>query len=243
MIELADYNRPRWDWGPRKVESFVDYKTLIDMGQKATNMIHQIKDSILPTWRLHDVDEMFFRMCKLHHVQPCLLGHNGYTKSLFTNPNNTVAYGIPAWNKKMNNVGLLGIDLEICSKEVSAFIECAHIVHGGHLHLVKTTQDAILAALGACKAGVSTRVVETMCRKVAVENGYGMFIAGCNDTDSVFQKNTVYTIECILNAGSQYVVKSLNGPCEGLETIDGAYSAHLKHCIVIDDYGNSNMIV
>ena len=207
-------------------------------------MFDLVTESILPCWRLDDVDEMFHRLCRLKRVRADLIERDGFPNCVYTNYDHVVAYGTP-FSRKIGDIGLLGIDFsvkydansnrKIYSTSTNPFtIGCARTVYGKHLHLVQTVNEAVSAALKFCKAGAEVCVPPAILQKRAQDNGYGLVcgeVVGSADSSGLFSEGCIYTIDCIYNAGSPETVQYQSGG--EILTLDGLYSAQNKLSFII----------
>jgi methionyl aminopeptidase len=240
----------------QKIANATEYASLLELGRTTSLIMSELIGHVNENkfeWRLHDVDEMFMRMCIKNRVYPGCLGYKKYPKSMCTNPDDVVAHGLPLWNKKLDDVGILGLDMVTYKNglyvDIARTINIANANANDSRHLCRVTHAAAIAAIDACKPGVPIGVVAAIFDKHAKEHGYSVahglnshFIlntlhgetipngwSGINHT-KVFEEGMVFAIEPIFNAGSPDIIKRHTG----YFTVDGLPSAHFEHTVVID---------
>lgn len=243
-----------------KLNSHHEYKQLLSLGYTTRSMMNELVGYVFQNYqddtsmRLHDVDEMFYRLCRKHRVYPGCLGYQSYPKSMCINPDGIVAHGLPLWNKMVNGVGILGIDLVTFKHGI--FVDTARtlVLEQGRLnsHLCRVTHDAAISAIAACKPGVSIDVIPEIFAKYANENGYSVarglhshFILNTLHGELVpntkksqhrskgmlLEEGMVLAIEPIFNVGTDHIVSCQHDVA--YRTADGLPSAHFEHTVVI----------
>ena len=257
-IDTPVKNAPR-----QKIASPNEFMLLIELGRKTSRIMSElvgyVRHDSTHHWRLHDIDEMFFRMCIKNEIYPGCLGYKKYPKSMCINPDDVVAHGLPLWNRRLDNIGVLGLDLVTYSDGL--YVDTARTIvmsgtdtsdnasNASNAHLCRITHDAAIAAIDACRPGVPIGKVASIFEKYAKENGYTVaqglnshFILNTlhgetipntwagNNHAKVFEEGMVFAIEPIFNAGSCEIVKKSTG----YYTADGSQSAHFEHTVVID---------
>ncbi len=251
-------SRPR-----QKIANETEYASLVDLGKTTSRIMGELIGHVCEqdeTWRLHDIDEMFLRICIKNNVYPGCLGYKKYPKAMCVNPDDVVAHGLPLWNKRLNGIGLLGLDMVTFHNGLYVDIARTINLHKTNAnananatfdgrHLSRITHGAAIAAIDACKPGVPIGVVAAIFEKHAKEHGYTVaqglnshFILNTLHGETIpngwsginhaklFEEGMVFAIEPIFNAGTCEIVKR---PA-GYFTVDGMPSAHFEHTVIID---------
>ena len=248
---------------PRQVlANYHEYDQLVKLGYTTRKIMNELVGHVFQNHdaggdtRLHDVDEAVYRLCKMHRVYPGCLGYHGYPKSTCLNPDDIVAHGLPLWHMKLETIDILGIDFVTFKNGLYVDVARTLVLKKGDVnnHLTRVTHDASIAAIAACKPGVSIGVVASIFGKYAKENGYTVahglhshFILNTIHGDVIpntkilgsrnvlMEEGMVMAIEPIFNAGAGKIVGCQDDIA--YRTADGSQSAHFEHTIVIEAGG------
>lgn len=138
-------------------DSYENYIQYISLGAKTSQMMHDlIQYSQYDCWRLHDVDEMFYRICKTNHINPVA---TNVEKSMYMNPDHVVSHGLPYWDVSLKNISILGTDA--CTFKNGATIEMATTTNINdnsnsiaNSHMMRITKEACEHAASSVNAPV-----------------------------------------------------------------------------------------
>ena len=215
------------------IKSFEQYTELLSLGAKTSRMIQDLleftrQESITSNWRLHDVDEMFYRMCRHNHVYPKETSVG--MKSMYINPGHVVTHGLPYWDMYLSDFTMVGLDA--CTFQKGALIEIATSFENKNniSHLIRITKEACI------HAGRNNDASIDLIQKYADENGY--YNCQLRQLDSKSSGN-IYTIEALfINGSNPSIVKMADESYVSFEHD----SAHFKHTILMENVNTPRIL-
>ena len=226
IMQLKQYTNNSW---PRvqnqTLHSYENYIQYISLGAKTSQMMHDLIQYTQYNWRLHDVDEMFYRICRTNHINPVA---TSVEKSMYINPNHVVSHGLPYWDVSLKNISILGTDA--CTFKNGATIEIATTTNinensNANSHITRITKEA-------CEhAALSVSAPVDLIQKYADENGYFNYRVQTT-TIKDLPPNSIYTIEAIfINETTPLISKMPDGSYATSSTL---FSTHFKHTVLLE---------
>ncbi len=193
--------------------------------------------------------------------KPAFLNHqpegspSAFPATLCVSVNDEIVHGIPG-DRILKEGDIVGIDLGLSHKGL--FVDMAMTVPVGNIDnltkkLVSTTEQSLYAGIDAAHGGNRVGDIGAAVEKVVRGTGFGIVEelgghgVGHNVHEDPFIPNygkagkgvklkpgMVIAIEPMLNGGSRHVSLSLEDNFT-FSTLDGKYSAHFEHTILITD--------
>lgn len=165
--------------GIARIDSFEEYKTLLDLGAKTQLILSDIEQYIHKT-KHHSInsstlDILAKKLCLSSEIYPACLGFDGFPAFIAINPNDTVAHGLPSKKMILSEGDIVGLD--IITHKGGVFVDCAKTISIGKtdpigMKLIQATRDALYHAIEQCKPGASPLIIGEILEKHALENGF-----------------------------------------------------------------------
>ena len=232
-MQIKQYTHNSWPRVQKRIHSYENYIQYISLGAKTSQMMHDlIQYSQYDCWRLHDVDEMFYRICRTKHINPVA---TSVEKSMYINPDHVVSHGLPYWDVSLKNISTLGIDA--CTFKNGTTIEIATTINinensnsnsnsNANSHMIRITKEACDHAASSVSAPVD------LIQKYADENGYFNYTLQNSNSFKNPTLNSIYTIEAIfINETSPIISKMPDGSYATSPTL---FSTHFKHTVLLE---------
>ena len=189
-------------------------------------------------------------------ISACL-GYHGYPKCVCISVNEEVCHGIPG-HRVLHNGDIVNVDVTVIKDKYYGDTSKMFIVGGSttpiNQRLVKTTQEALYAALKVVRAGANLMEIGETIQRIADREGFSIVRDYCghgisnvfHDEPTVLHyrnKNSVllaagmtFTIEPMINIGTyKCKVNKKNGWT--VTTADKMASAQFEHTIVVTQDG------
>eukprot|EP01023_Acetabularia_acetabulum_P023141 TRINITY_DN22713_c1_g1_i1.p1 TRINITY_DN22713_c1_g1~~TRINITY_DN22713_c1_g1_i1.p1 ORF type:complete len:388 (-),score=59.70 TRINITY_DN22713_c1_g1_i1:697-1860(-) len=224
------------------------------LGRQVLDKAHA---AIKPGITTDEIDKVVHEATIQAGAYPSPLNYFSFPKSVCTSVNEVICHGIPD-NRKL-------VDGDIVNVDVTCFLNGFHgdlnetfvvgdNVDGKSKELIKTTHDALMAAIETVKPGTRFRDVGDIINTHCVKNGFSVVRTYCghgigdlfhcapsiphyanNKTKGVMKEGMTFTIEPMVNMGSW---KDTTWP-DGWTAVtqDGQRSAQFEHTLLVTAQG------
>ena len=218
---------------------------------------HQyLKDYIKPGITTGELDKLAHDYIISRDAIPSSLGYDGYPASICISVNEEVVHGIPG-KRKLKNGDIVTLDICACYKGYHGDSAWTYIVGEGsekNKKLLKETEEALMAGLGAIHDGCTTGDIGHAVSKVAHKYNLGVVkqLVGHGVGDKVHMEpdvpnygkerkgpvlhtGNVIAVEPMLNLGTADIY--MLDDDWTIKTDDGKNSAHFEHTVLVLDDG------
>ena len=207
---------------------------------------------IKPGITTKELDKLAYDFIISKHATPSFKGYDGFPGSICASINEEVVHGIPS-NRKLKEGDIISIDIGACYKGYhgdSAWTYKVGKVSEEKEYLMKHTEKALFAGLGAVKAGARIgdigNAVENYANKYnlgvvkeLVGHGVGNHLHEMPDVPNYGRKGTgpllkegmVIAVEPMLNLGTANIY--ILDDDWTIITADNKPSAHFEHTVVV----------
>lgn len=234
---------------------------LMEAGRRLAAVLAALKEKAVPGASSAELDDFAERMIRERGDTPAFLGYTPegaarpYPATLCVSINDEVVHGIPNEAPKILKDGdIVGLDLGLTHEGV--IVDAAITVAVGtprpaDLKLMRATEEALAAGIGAARPGATTGDIGAAIQKVIEGAGFTVvkdlgghavgervheepFIAnyGRSGTGEALTEGMVLALEPIASAGKGAVVLAQDGYT--YRTRDGSRSAHFEHTILLE---------
>lgn len=220
-------------------------------------LCHQaIRQAVKPGVSSRDLDEIAEEVIRSNGGKPAFKGYHGFPATICASVNEEVVHGIPN-RRKLEDGDIISVDIgAIIDGHYgdSAWTYAVGTVKPEVEQLLKVTEASLYAGIAAAKPGNRVGDISGAVEDVVNKAGYGIvrdFVGhgiGTNlhespqipnfrmqDPGPVLRENEALAIEPMVNLGTHEVKIKKNGWT--VVTLDGAWSAHFEHTIVISADG------
>lgn len=235
-----------------------ELERLREAGRLAAQVLQSVAGAVAPGVRTRELDELAADVMQLHGVRSAFLGYMGYPAQCCISVNETVIHGIPG-DRIIQAGDLVSLDVGIWHEGFAG--DNALTLHAGPdapgsdpARLLAHTEEALLAGIEACRAGVRLGDVSHAIEQVAHRNrlsvvrefvGHGIGRAlheepqipnfGPSGRGPVLKPGMVLCLEPMFNLGVRAVRTLPDGWT--VVTRDGLPSAHFEHMVAIAENG------
>ena len=201
-----------------------------------------------------------------HHAIAAPLNYNGFPKSICTSINNVVCHGIPSEKDVLKNGDIINIDITTI---LDGYYGDTSATYGiGTLtpqakQLIKVTRDSMYAAIDALRPGkFMNACVGQVIDKYIAPFGYSsvrelgghgvgvrfhedpfVFHFATPDHDTILRPGMTFTIEPMINTGSDWHVALDQSDGWTIRTVDGSLSAQFEHTVLITATGSEILTI
>lgn len=226
-------------------------------GEILNEVFARLQEALEPGVTTKDLDDVARETMEARGAKPSFLGYRGFTGSICASINEEVVHGIPGPRKLAEG--------DIAALDVGVFFEGFHVdsawtfpvgeVSEDAKRLLKVTEEALYAALAACRPGGRLGdigyAIEVTAAKAGVGNvveygGHGVGRALHEDPHvpnhgpagrrELLTPGMTLAIEPMLNLGAERT--RVLGDGWTVVTADGSLSAHFEHTILITAEGH-----
>ncbi len=236
----------------------IPLKTSIEIAKirKAGQLLHEVleelRKSLSVGMRTEELDWICENNVRKRGLVPALKGYCGYPSCLCVSVNNVAAHGIPS-SYIIQQGDLVCVDCTVSLEGWHADAARTWIVGRGTpdaRRILKASYEAMMAGIGAAKAGSRFGDIGSAIRKAAdrygcavLENFVGHGIGrnlheepvvlhtGEPDTGMPIVPGMVFTVEPILSLGSNQVKTLKDG--WSVVTLDNALTAQFEHTVAV----------
>ncbi|KIY64928.1 methionine aminopeptidase [Cylindrobasidium torrendii FP15055 ss-10] len=213
--------------------------------------------AIRPGITTDEIDEIVHNETIARDSYPSPLNYRGYPKSVCTSINEVICHGIPD-KRKLKDGDIINIDVSLYYQGWHADLNETYpvgTIDEDSRKLIRTTREALDAAISICKPGALFRdigkVIEPVarangCATVRTYTGHGVHeLFHCSPNIPHYAKNKavgtmrpgmIFTIEPMINLGTNW--QDVHWPDNWTATtIDGRRSAQFEETLLITETG------
>ena len=217
------------------------------------NAFSQISRLIKPGTTTLDIDQCVKKTVEAAGASPAFLGYNNFPASLCTSVNNQVIHGIPN-AVPLDEGDIVGCDIGVILN--GYFSDACKTFAIGKISeraqtLLDTTQQALYAAIDACRPGNRIRDIAKAVTRVVEPKGFGIVYDycghgvglelhedpqipnyyPCRGSNPRLKPGMVLAIEPMVNIGTADVDVLEDGWT--VVTADNSLSAHFEHTVLV----------
>lgn len=240
------------------VKSAREIETMARAGRIVADVLDLVRSRAVPgssTWELDRIAEEFIRSHA--GATPSFKGLYGFPATLCTSINAEVVHGIPAKRRVLVDGDIVSVDVGVCVGGLhadSAITATVGEVSPAVLALLEATRRALVAGIGAARAGAHVGDIGFAVQHVAESAGYSVVreLVGHGIGAQFHEEPQVpnfgrpkhgarlipgmtIAIEPMINVGGPEV-RTL-GDRWTVVTQDGSLSAHFEHTVAITENG------
>ena len=228
-------------------------------GRLAARVLDHVEPFVtegVSTLYLNDICDKYTRQ---HNAVSAPFNYHGFPKSICTSINNVVCHGIPSDKDILRNGDIINIDVTVILDGYHGDTSRTYLVGDvceKRRLLVSRTKNALCRGIEAVKAGKYLyevgKAIETYITRFgySIVRDYGGHGIGCNFHEEPhvhhhFDKSNkirlyegmTFTIEPMINMGSNYHVRTSAVDGWTVTTVDGSDSAQFEHTILVTSNG------
>jgi methionyl aminopeptidase len=237
--------------------SQAELATMRRAGQVVAEMHERIRGAIRPGVTTGQLDRIGREVIERRGATSNFLGYHGYPAVICASPNDVIVHGIPSDSVVLHEGDLISID---CGAIVdgwhgdAAFSAPVGTASPETLRLIDVAERSLDAAIAAMVDGNRLGDIGAAVQAVAEAEGFAIVRGytghgigtamhedpsvpnhGRPGTGTKLRTGNVLAIEPMLNAGSADTAELADG--WSVVTVDGQWSAHVEHTVVITDNG------
>ncbi len=232
-------------------------------GKRLAFVLNEVGKAVKPGITTKELDALAEKLIRENGDIPAFLNYTPdgadrpYPATLCVSVNNEVVHGIPG-KRALKDGDIVGLDLGL--KHGGFFVDAAITVSVGKIDagaekLIKTTERALEAGIGAIKNGGRIGDISEAIEKEAIFGKYGVVRIlgghaigkhiheephisnyGKSGTGPVLKKGMLLALEPIFNeGGGEVYIDQKDGYT--FRTLDGSRSAHFEHTVLITEKG------
>ncbi|NLM38226.1 MAG: type I methionyl aminopeptidase, partial [Firmicutes bacterium] len=220
-------------------------------------ILGRVAAAVKPGVTTQELDKLAEAAAKEFGVKPAFKGYQGFPASICTSVNEQVVHGIPG-PRKLKTGDIVGLDFGIVYK--GYYGDAAVTVGVGeiapeHQRLLEVTREALWKGISAARAGNRLSAVSRAIQEHVESNGFSVvrdfvghgigqtmheepqvpnYVSPLQSYNPVLKPGMTLAIEPMVNAGA-YQVKIDPRDHWTVTTVDGSYSAHFEHTVLVTE--------
>ncbi|HHT48318.1 MAG TPA: type I methionyl aminopeptidase [Firmicutes bacterium] len=224
-------------------------------GEITALILSQVAAAVTPGITTIELDELAEAAVKKYQVKPAFKGYQGFPASICISVNDQVVHGIPG-PRLLKNGDIVGLDFGVVYK--GYYGDAAVTVGVGevalkHRRLMTVTREALWQGINQARAGNRLSDISRAIQKHVEESGFSVvrdfvghgigqamheepqvpnYVSSLYRYDPVLKPGMTLAIEPMVNAGA-YQVKVSPTDQWTVTTMDGSYSAHFEHTVLV----------
>ncbi len=241
------------------IKNSQDIKKLIIASKIAVDVLSYISKYVKVGVSTYDLDILCYkRIVQKHNAYPATLGYMGFTKSICTSINNVVCHGIPNKQDILQYGDIINIDVGILKDDFYSDMSRMYFVGVPNLvalNLCRVVKKSIMLAVKCIKPNRKVNLIGKIIQNYIKPYGYSIVKDYCghgigrnfhedpqilhyyvNNNKLCFKKGMVFTIEPMINVGSDKTYTMNDGWT--VKTLDGSLSAQYEHTVLVTDTGS-----
>lgn len=225
-------------------------------GKIVAELLEHLKSLVGPGVETGSLDRFAEEFILRKGAIPAFKGYNGFPASICTSVNDEVVHGIPG-ARSLSEGDIISIDVGVLFK--GYYGDAAITLPVGEVDeevkkLLKVTEEALYRGIQQAWPGVRLGKVSHAIQSHVEKNGFSVvrdYVGhgigtqmhedpavpnfGRPDRGIVLKEGMTLAIEPMVNAGSYEVYRKADNWT--VATVDGKYSAHFEHSIVVSHHG------
>jgi len=237
-----------------QIKSKKEIEIMKEAGKILSSILSQVSEKAQAGVTLIELDEMAEKLTLAADCKPAFKGYKGYRHTLCTSVNEQVIHGIPT-DRALKNGDVVGLDFGLIYQ--GYYSDSAVTVPIGNvspeaMQLLKSTRDALYAAIDECRPGKSLKDIASAIESTVKPHRYGIvrefvghgigrslhedpqvpnYVDGA--TALKLKAGMTICIEPMITQGSREV-RVLKDKWTAV-TVDGQLSAHFEHTLLITE--------
>lgn len=215
-----------------------------------------VAEAVAPGVTTEELDQIVFDFIQSQGAEPAFLGYHGFPASICASINEQIVHGIPS-ERELEEGDIISIDIGVVYEGYVG--DAAQTLPVGKVseakqQLMKTTSEALEAAIDKARTGNRLSDISHAVEQVAEPQGYGIVReygghgVGAQMHEDPFvpnfgepgrgprlKKGMCLALEPMLNLGTHETGVLEDGWT--VVTVDGQPSAHFEHSVAITDEG------
>ncbi|WP_343182707.1 type I methionyl aminopeptidase [Buchnera aphidicola] len=240
------------------IKNHEEIKKIRIAGNIASNVLHMIKKHVVSGITTAELDNICHKyITKKEKAIPACLGYYGFPKSICISINETVCHGIPNEYTKLKNGDIVNIDVTIIKKKYYADTSKMFIVGNCQDHalqLCQVAKQSLYITFPKIKPGLPLNIIGKTIQNYIKNTPFSIVKEYCGhgigknfheqphilhynnfDTSIVLKPGMIFTIEPIINAGTNKVFCMHDNWT--IRTKDNNLSAQYEHTILVTHNG------
>lgn len=229
-------------------------------GKMLATVLALLKQEAVPGMSTKDLANIAAAEVKRLGGKPTIKGYQGFPDVICISVNDQVVHGIPSPNRILKPGDLVGLDFCVSYKGMITDAATSLIIGGNngqtrHVQLLKDTERALMAGIGAVRAGCHVGDISAAVQAVLEQGKYGIVRDlvghgvghdmhedpnipnyGRAGTGMVLQAGMTIAIEPMATLGTDRVFVDPDGWT--IRTRDQSLSAHFEHTVLVTDTGS-----
>ncbi|MFH5881629.1 type I methionyl aminopeptidase [Liberiplasma polymorphum] len=237
------------------IKSNREIKFMREAGRIVALAHETIKDMIRPGISTYDIDQIVEKVIREHNATPSFKGYGGFPGSACTSINEEVVHGIPSKNRILKDGDIIKVDIGANYKGYhgdSAWTYPVGKISEKAQKLLEVTEASLFEGLKYARSGNRLSDISHAIQTYAESQGFSIvreFVGhgigknlhedpqipnyGLPNKGTILKPGMTLAIEPMVNVGRKEV-KVLEDQWTAV-TVDGAYSAHYEHTILITE--------
>lgn len=241
-----------------KVKTAREIKAMRESGRMLAAVLQFLEPRVKAGMSTKDIAVLAAHELKGLGGEPAFLGYQGFPDVICISVNDEVVHGIPRVTKIIHEGDIVGLDFGVKYQGMITDSAISVIVgkpkQKGHINLVKDTEAALEAGIAAVRDQVRTGDIGHAVEQSLKHRRYGIVkdlvghgvghqvhedpnIPNCGraNTGPWLQQNMTIAIEPMVTLGTDRVYIAEDGWT--ILTVDGSWSAHFEHTVLITEEG------
>ncbi|MFU8785771.1 MAG: type I methionyl aminopeptidase [Candidatus Izemoplasmataceae bacterium] len=237
------------------IKSNREIKFMREAGRIVALAHETIKDMIRPGISTYEIDQIVEKVIREHNATPSFKGYGGFPGSACTSINEEVVHGIPSKNRILKEGDIIKVDIGANYKGYhgdSAWTYPVGKISEKAQKLLEVTEASLFEGLKYARSGNRLSDISHAIQTYAESQGFSIvreFVGhgigknlhedpqipnyGLPNKGTILKPGMTLAIEPMVNVGRKEV-KVLEDQWTAV-TVDGAYSAHYEHTILITE--------
>jgi len=241
-----------------RIKTKQELAAMRESGRMLATVLQTLQEQLRPGMTTKDLALIAARELEKLGGQPSFLGYQGFPDVICISVNDEVVHGIPRADKIINEGDIVGLDFGVTYKGMITD-SAVSVIAGkpktkGHIQLLKDTEAAMHAGIGAVHDQVRTGDIGAAVEKSLKHRPYGIVRDlvghgvghevhedpnipnyGRPDTGPWLSAGMTIAIEPMVTLGTDRVLVAPDGWT--ILTADSKWSAHFEHTVLITESG------
>ncbi len=226
-------------------------------GEITALILSRVASAVRPGITTKELDELAEAAVKEFQVKPAFKGYQGFPASICTSVNDQVVHGIPG-PRLLKTGDIVGLDFGVVYQ--GYYGDAAVTVGVGevapkHQKLMEVTREALWRGIAQARAGNRLSAISRAIQNHVEANGFSVvrdfvghgigqemheepqvpnYVSPLYRYDPVLKPGMTLAVEPMVNAGA-YQVKINPTDQWTVTTVDGSYSAHFEHTVLVTE--------
>ncbi len=239
-------------------KSSFEIKRMREAGEITTRILGRVAQAIKPGITTQELDDLAEAAAREFGVKPAFKGYQGFPASICVSVNDQVVHGIPG-PRRLEPGDIVGLDFGVVYQGYygdAALTVAVGEIAPVHRKLLTVTQESLWKGLAQARAGNRVSDISRAIQEYVEKNGFSVvrdFVGhgigqamheepqvpnfvdpAWTGFDPVLKPGMTLAIEPMVNAGA-VEVKIDRKDRWTVRTVDGSYSAHFEHTVLVTE--------